>query len=66
MCNSVLHYEESHEATQEELYDVCRQVIQNQLFAGNPYLHKVQMQIPHKCKNGDCGIAHFTGFKQVK
>jgi DNA-directed RNA polymerase subunit RPC12/RpoP len=66
MCNTILHYGEPHEATQEDLEVTCGQVIHNQLFAGNPYLHKVQIQIPHKCKNGDCGIAYFSGFTQSK
>lgn len=32
--------------------------------AGNPYLYEASMQIPHKCKDGNCGIAYFAGFRK--
>jgi hypothetical protein len=65
LCGTLIQHGEPQEIPYESLPEICGQVIRNQLFAGNPYLHKAQMQIPHKCKNGDCGMAYFAGFVRV-
>ena len=66
MCDTLIQYGESREVAYDKLPNLCYQVIQNQLFAGNQYLHKVPMQIVHKCKDGSCGLAYFSGFKKVR
>ncbi|MPN29518.1 hypothetical protein SDC9_176971 [bioreactor metagenome] len=65
LCDALVQYGEPQEISYELLPEICAKVIHNQLFAGNPYLYKVQMQIPHKCKNGDYGMAYFAGFMRV-
>lgn len=42
---------------------LCAKVVGNQQFLGNPYLYQAPMQIPHKCLDGSCGMAYFSGFK---
>lgn len=45
---------------------VDKVIQQNQLFAGNPYLHKAHMYMTHRCKDGSVGLAHFAGFQIVR
>ena len=65
LCGTLIQYGEPQEMPYEALPEICAQVINNQLFAGNPYLHTAHMQIPHKCKNGNCGMAYFAGFARA-
>jgi len=69
LCGALIQYGEPQEISREcyeALPELCARVINNQLFAGNPYLHTVPMQIPHiQCKNGGCGMAYFAGFTQA-
>lgn len=65
LCGEFTHLGEPLDIPQNSLPEFLGKVVQNQLFAGNPYLHKVPMQIPHQCKNGDCGMAYFAGLKKV-
>ena len=65
ICNTLIKYGEPKEVPYDLLPETCAKIIQNQLFAGNPYLYKAPMQIVHKCKNSNCGMAYFAGFMQV-
>lgn len=62
LCRQTIQYGEPQEIPYDELSKLLAKVIQNQLFAGNPYLHKAPMHIPHKCKDGNVGLAYFAGF----
>lgn len=62
LCGALIKYGDSQEVDYNSLPQMLAKVIQNQQFAGNPYLHKAMMCIPHKCKNGNCGSAVFAGF----
>jgi hypothetical protein len=66
LCGTLLTYGDPKEIPYEVLPEICAKVIQNQQFAGNPYLYQAPMQIPHKCKDGNCGMAYFAGFMQKK
>lgn len=37
-------------------------VIQNQRFSSNPYLYEAPFYMPHKCGDGNGGLAQFAGF----
>ena len=62
LCGQLIRYGQPHEVPYDELTRLLGKVIQNQLFAGNPVLHKAPMHIPHKCKDGSAGLAYFAGF----
>lgn len=62
LCDRLIQYGEAKEIPYEELPELCAKVIKNQMFAGNQYLYHAPMQIPHKCKNGNGGMAYFAGF----
>lgn len=65
LCGSVLLYGDAKEIPYNELPTLLGMVINNQQFAGNPYLHKVPMHIPHRCPDGSAGLAAFAGFMRV-
>jgi hypothetical protein len=65
LCGALVQYGEPKEIPYEELPEICGKVIQNQLFAGNPYLYQAPMQVVHKCKDLNCGMAYFAGFNHV-
>ena len=44
--------------------ELCVKVVKNQQFLGNPYLYQANFYIPHKCHDGNCGLAAFAGFKK--
>ena len=64
ICSTLIQYGEPKEIQYEVLPEICAKVVQNQLFAGNPYLYQAPMQISHKCNSGNCGMAYFAGFMQ--
>lgn len=64
LCETLLLYGDSHEVPYDALLVLIGKVIKNQQFAGNPYLYEAPLQIPHKCKDGNCGIAYFAGFRK--
>lgn len=63
LCGATLKYKESTQIPYDTLPELCAQVVKQQQFIGNPYLYTAPMQIPHKCKDGSCGMAYFAGFK---
>lgn len=64
LCGRLIYTTDPQEVPYDKLPELCAKVVQNQLFAGNVYLHKAQFYIPHKCKDGNCGLAAFAGFKK--
>lgn len=62
LCGKLSRLSDSVEIPYEELPKILGKVVQNQLFAGNPYLHQAPMHVPCKCDNGDAGLAYFAGF----
>ena len=66
LCGKLSRLSDSVEIPYDELPNILGKVVQNQLFVGNPYLHKAPMQIPCKCADGNAGLAQFAGFVQDK
>ena len=66
LCGTMLRYGEAHEVPEQQLPELLGKVIQNQQFFGHPTLYTAPMHIPHKCPNGDAGLATFVGFKKCK
>ena len=62
LCETILLSENSIDVQYNDLPKMCGSVIANQNFLGNKYLYKEPLQIPHKCKDGSCGMAYFAGF----
>ncbi|MBQ4120892.1 MAG: hypothetical protein IJD35_02645 [Clostridia bacterium] len=62
LCGRIIRYGNPTEVTESQLPELLGRVIQNQQFAGNPYLYQAPMYIPHKCGNGNGGLAQFAGF----
>ena len=62
LCNTLVRYGEAKEIPTEELPELIAKVVQNQMFAGNPYLYQAPMHVGHPCKNGNVGMACFAGF----
>lgn len=65
LCGRLLSNGPAREVPRDSLPELCGRVVQNQLFAGNPWLHQVPMQIPCRCPDGSCGLAQFAGFKRM-
>ena len=63
LCGALLQYGDAQSIPYDALPDLLGKVVRNQQFAGNPYLHKDPMQVPHKCPDGSAGLAYFAGFK---
>lgn len=65
LCGRLQSPSPAQEVPRDLLPGLCGKVIQNQTFAGNPWLHQVPIQIPCRCPDGSCGMAWFAGFKRV-
>lgn len=59
-------YGEPQALPQEALPQLIEQFIKQQQFNNNPFLHRAPMCIPHKCKDGNAGLAQFSGFMKEK
>ena len=44
--------------------DMLAKVVKNQQMIGHPYLYVAPMHLPHKCGNGNGGLAQLIGFKR--
>lgn len=66
ICGAVLTSGQPQEVPRSQLPELLGKVVQNQLFAGNPWLHKAQMDVPHQCPDGSAGLARFAGFQIVR
>lgn len=64
LCGRLITTGPSQEVDRETLPELCGRVVHNQQFDGNPWLHKVPMNVPCKCPDGSCGLAQFAGFKR--
>jgi len=65
LCNELEIIGDIIEMTQEQAIDIVGKAIQNQLFAGNPALHKAPLHVGHRCRNGGAGLAQFAGFMRI-
>ena len=65
LCGQMLKYGEPQEVHYNDLPKFLGMFVNNQLFAGNPYLNNAPMHIPCKCKDGSAGLAAFAGFLKV-
>lgn len=64
-CNALIAHGDTLEITPEQAVDYCAKMIQHQQLAGNPYLYKAPLQIPHRCKDGSVGMAYFAGMRAI-
>lgn len=64
LCGALLRYGNATEIPYKDLPKVLGDVVANQQFAGNPYLYKAPMHIPHRCPDGNGGLAYFAGFRK--
>lgn len=51
---------------ENDIPELLGRFVAHQQFASNPYLYDAPMHVPHKCGNGDGGLAQFAGFKKVQ
>lgn len=65
LCGQLMVYGGAKEVPYDSLPELCYRVVQNQMFMGNQDLYQAPMQMPHKCKDGGCGMAYFAGFKKA-
>lgn len=65
LCNTLFWYGNCVDIPESHLPDLLGKFVANQRFAGNPYLYEAPLYIPHKCRDGSAGLAHFAGFKPV-
>ncbi|MDE7245540.1 MAG: hypothetical protein K2O18_16425 [Oscillospiraceae bacterium] len=66
LCGQLLTTGKPQDVPREALPGLLGKVVQNQIFAGNPYLYQAPMHIPCKCKDGNAGMAYFAGFMQAE
>ena len=66
LCGRLLLYGKAQDVPYEQLPELCREVVFNQMFMSNPDLYQAPMQIPHRCSDGNCGMAYFAGFRKVR
>lgn len=66
LCGGLLLYGKAQGVPYEQLPELCRRVVFNQMFMSNPDLYQAPMQIPHRCSDGNCGMAYFAGFRKVR
>ena len=66
MCNRELKTTENPiDMDHNDIPEMLAKIMQNQKFFGNPYLYEAPLYIPHKCKNGDGGLARLIGFRNI-
>ena len=65
LCGKLEYFGDELTMSRDDMKSLCNNVIQNQLFAGNPYLHKAHMHVLHNCSDNSVGIAVFAGVKVV-
>ena len=65
LCQTLIVSEKSTDIPEHQLPELLGKFIRNQSFINNPYLYEAPMHTPHKCDNGDAGLAYFAGFKKV-
>ena len=64
-CGKVEIVGSSMDMSKEEMKSFCKDVIKNQAFEGNPYLHQAPKEVLHICDDGSVGIATFAGVLRV-
>jgi hypothetical protein len=53
------------EMNENDVPAVLGKAVANQQFLGNPYLYEAPLHLPHKCGNGDGGLAPLIGLRRV-
>lgn len=62
LCGEVIYHGHPTEVPDEKLVELIGKVISNQIMQGNPYLYQAPMYMACKCKDGNAGLAVFSGF----
>ena len=65
LCGRLEDFGDVLDIDRNNMKSFCEKVIQNQMFAGNPYLHQAPMHVLHNCSDGSVGIAMFAGVRTV-
>ncbi len=66
LCGTIIRCGNPADVPQDKLPEILGMVVRNQMMQGNPALHQAPMYIPHKCKDGNAGLAVFAGFTQER
>lgn len=61
LCNTVIKLTSAIEFEEDKLPALLASVVKNQQMIGTS-LHIAPMYIPHRCKEGNAGLAQFGGF----
>ena len=54
------------ELEENQVPELLCKIVRNQQMMGNPYLYQAPMHIPHRCENGDGGLAQLAGFEKIR
>ncbi len=60
LCGTILKYGNAVELPEQMLPEVLAKFVQNQQLIGTAH-YLAPMFIPHRCKDGNAGLAHFIG-----
>ena len=63
LCGMLILSTSVREVEYNDLPSMCGKMVANQRFVGTT-IYNEPLQIPHKCKDGSCGMAYFAGFKK--
>jgi len=66
LCGRLLVLDNPQNIPYDSLPELCGKIIKNQQFICNPILHQAPLQIPCKCKDGNCGMAYFAGMIKIQ
>lgn len=65
MCSrEIIISDNATEMNENDIPELLARVVKNQQFIGSQ-LYQAPMHLPHKCGNGDGGLASFIGFRKV-
>lgn len=62
LCGTLMATPKAIELEYDDLPKLLGKIVRNQQFAGHPVLHEAPMHLPHKCADGNAGLAQFAGF----
>lgn len=60
LCGTHLKYGDAVECPEQMLAEILAKVVRNQQFIGSG-MYVAPLYIPHKCSNGNAGLAQFVG-----
>lgn len=61
LCGAIIKYGNPTECKESQLPDLLARVVKNQQFIGTTF-YTAPLSIPHKCNDGNAGLAQFIGF----